>query len=155
MKKRAAVSMDREQLSKAARTEALSDTRRLEDTPFLRCRTVEDEEAEMERIVRARKLKEGVVLPLLWENPNVMVYVKLGAKHLDTRRFGALPSHGRSSKNIYEGRFCATVHGAWRLRQEEWETVKEYTEERMDMPVLGGDLGAVFATNLVKFASDG
>lgn len=55
----------------------------------------EEDEVEVEHLVRVRDVKEGVVLPLKWENPDVMAYVNLGAKYLDAGIFGALPSYGR------------------------------------------------------------
>lgn len=95
-KKRAALSTDGDRLSVAARTGASSDTRCLKDISVPGLRVVEHKEVEVAHLVRARDLKEGAVLPLVWGKPDVMVYVKLGAQYLNARKFMALPSHGRS-----------------------------------------------------------
>lgn len=77
-----------------------------------------DEKAEMDRIVGARAVKDGVVFFVAWENPDVMAYVKLKARYLDAKRLGALPSHGWASKYNYGRRSCAALYGPWRLRSE-------------------------------------
>lgn len=51
--------------------------------------------------MRARDVKESGALPLMWGDPDVMAYKKLGAQHLDARGFGALPGHVRASKIVF------------------------------------------------------
>lgn len=97
----------------AAWTETSCDTRRLENIPVQRRQDVEDEKSMMDQLMRARDVKNGAILSLVWENPELMAYVGQSSKFLNTERFGALPSHGRASKGTYAGRSCATVYGAW------------------------------------------
>lgn len=94
------MSSDEERLSKAVRTGPSSDTLRLMDIPVLRHRLVEDEKVELMQFVMARDVRKGAVLSLVWKDSDVMAYVRLGAQHLDTRRFEALLSNGRASKIV-------------------------------------------------------
>lgn len=148
------MSTDGKRPSKAAQTGAPSDLRRLEDIPVPRRRVGEDEEVEVAHILWAQDVKDNVVLPREWENPDVMAYVKLGSNFLDARRTEALPSHRRVSKTIYCGRSRAAVYGLWRLRHEKWGTVKEPTEEGMNLPVLRDESKAVYVSSLAMFARD-
>lgn len=93
-KKLAAVSMDGERPSKAARTDAPSDTRRLENIPVLRLQGIGNEEVEMEQLVKVREVRDGVVIPLLCENLDVIANVRQGSMFLNGRRLRSLPSHG-------------------------------------------------------------
>lgn len=97
LKKLAAVSTDEDRLSKAVRKETSSKPLCSENISVPRCRLGEDEEVEVDHIVWARDVKDSVGLPLVWQNPGVIAYVKLGAKYLVARRSGALPSLGRES----------------------------------------------------------
>lgn len=128
-KKRVAMSTDVERPSKTARTGASNDTRRLEDVPATRHRVEEDKEAEVDHLVKAQDVEKGAVVRIVWENPFVMAYVKLEDKYVDAKRPAALLSHGQASKIVFAERSRATVYGVWRLRQEEWGTANEYTEE--------------------------
>lgn len=65
----------------------------------------------VDSIIRVRYGKDSVVLSVVWENPDVMLYVKLGSRSFDAKRFGALPSHGNILKVIYGGRSRTTVYG--------------------------------------------
>lgn len=75
--------------------------RRLEEIPVSRRRVVEDEQTEMEHLVRAQKFKGGKILSLVRESLDIMVYVRQGIQYVDARKFGALPSYGRPSKIVY------------------------------------------------------
>lgn len=114
------------------------------------CRVVEGNQIEVEPFVRILDDKEGTVLPLVWEDPDLIAYVKLWAKYLDSRGFGALTHRGRASKIVYVGRSRATVYRAWLLRQEEFGTLKEHTKDEMDMPVLHDESEAAYFLNLAR-----
>lgn len=98
MKKRAAVSTDVEHLSKAARTDAPSDTRRLEAILVPRRQSSEDEAVEVELLMRARDVRGSADLPLVWERPDAIAYARHMSKSLDRRSYGSRPSHGRASE---------------------------------------------------------
>lgn len=100
-KKRARASTDGDRPQKAARLGIPGETSRQEDIPVPRRQSGGDEKVGVDRIVRAADVKDGVVLSLLWENPDAMAYVRLGSKFLDSRRFGALLSYGRVMRIIY------------------------------------------------------
>lgn len=65
-KKRAAVSTDGDRTLEEERTGVSSNMRCLEDIFVLLCRVIEDVEAEMEHLVRARDVTDGATLPLGW-----------------------------------------------------------------------------------------
>lgn len=154
-KKRAAVSTEEECPQKVARTGGSSDTRRLENISGHRRRVVETKEVKVMHFLRARDVKKGAVLLLEWENPEIVVYVRLSAQYLNARRFEALSSHGEgASMNVYEGRSCVTVCEAWRVRQDEWSTGKGHAEVGMVMPVVCNVCEAVYVTKLAQFARD-
>lgn len=117
-------------------------------------RVVEKDEDEVKDLVKVWNVKEGVVLPLVWENPDVMVYVNSGAKYLDARRFVALPSHGRPTIVVYTVRSITTVYKALHMRQEERGIVEEHAVEGTDIPVLRDASEAVYVSNLAMFARD-
>lgn len=50
----------------------------------------------------ARNVKEGVDLPLVWQNLEMMAYVKSEMRFLDARRFGALPSQGAADGSLMQ-----------------------------------------------------
>lgn len=77
LKKRVAVSTDGDQHSNVAWTGTSSDTRLLKNMSFLQCRIGEDNEVQLVQLVRAQNFKSSVVLPLVWEKPDVIAYVKL------------------------------------------------------------------------------
>lgn len=83
LRKHVAVSTDEDRPSKAARTGVLSNTRHLKEISVPNRRISEDKETEADHFVKAFDVKDGVVLPLVWENPGVMVYSKLGTKYPD------------------------------------------------------------------------
>lgn len=64
-KKRAFLSTDGSQSSKAARTGVSSNTRRLEDIPVSRRQVDEDEDVLTENIARARDVKDAGALPFV------------------------------------------------------------------------------------------
>lgn len=111
-KKNAAVSTDGDGPLKAAWTGVSSNTRRMKNIPVPRRRLGDDEEAEVDHIVRVRDVKESEVPPFECKNLDAMARVKLRTKNIDTRRFGAGSSHRRASKIIYGARSRATVYGA-------------------------------------------
>lgn len=96
--KRAAMGKDGERPSKAARKRASTDTRCLEAVSVLLRQEIDNEELEGESLVKAQGVKHSAVLPLEWENPDVMAYVRQGAKFPDAKRFELLPNHGRRAK---------------------------------------------------------
>lgn len=100
--------------------------------------------------MRARDVKEGAVLLLVWNNPDEMAYVKLGSKYLDAKRFRSFSSPRRASRIVYAGRSCPTTYWAWRLCHKEWRTVKGHTKDVVDMPLLCDESDAVHFTNLVR-----
>lgn len=112
-----------------------SDLSRIDDISVPRHREGEEEEVTVNQIVRARNVKGGVVLPLVWDNLDVMAYVRLGQKFLDSRRYGSLPSNGRAPRIMFGGRSCYTVSGAWNMRKEARGKVKEHGFDGIDMPV--------------------
>lgn len=71
-RKRVAVSVDGDRSLKAAQTVVSSDTLCLEDIPVWRRRMAEDEVVEVDHHVKARDVKEDVVLLLAWESLDVM-----------------------------------------------------------------------------------
>lgn len=154
LKNCSAVSKDKVRTSKAARTEASSYTHRLEGISVLRRRVGKEKKGEVDCIMRAQDGKDGLVLPLVWANPVLMAYIKLRTKFLDAREIGALPSHGWASEIIFDGRSRATMYEVWRLNYEKWGTVKEHTEERMNMPVLRDESEAVYVFNPAKVVRD-
>lgn len=115
-KKCGAVSTYGDHPSKTSWMGAWSDTRCLKNVPVPRRRIGENEDVKVEHLVRARDIKEGADFPLVWENPDLMEYIKLEAEKLDARKFGVFLSHRRASHIVYAGRFCFTVYGAWQLR---------------------------------------
>lgn len=70
------------------RTVALSNTRCSEDIHFPHRQDMVDEEDEVDQLVRARDVKDGAVFPLVWENAEVMAYVRQGSRFLDAKKFG-------------------------------------------------------------------
>lgn len=82
---------DGERLSKAALTRASSNMHHLGDISVPRLPVPENEEAGLDLPVKARGVKDSVVLPLVWKSPDAMTYVKLGTRFLNVRRLGALP----------------------------------------------------------------
>lgn len=62
--------MDEDRLQKEAQTKISSDTHCPKKIPFLRRQSGEGKEAEVDHIARVRDVKEGVALPLVWENPD-------------------------------------------------------------------------------------
>lgn len=148
--KRAAVSTDGMRPWKAARTGSSGDPLHSEDILVPLRIAVEEDKAEVKYLSRARDFKEGVILPLVWVNSDVMAYENLGAKYLDTTRFGTQPRHGRASKILYAERSRATVYGAWRLRQEDWRIAKEHTRDEMDTPVVCDEAEAVYVKILAR-----
>lgn len=99
-------------------------------------------------------MKDGVAVPLVWENVDAMVYGKVRLKYFDVRRFGALSSHGRVPRIIYGGRSRATMYGAWQMCQEAWGTVMEGAGEVTDMSVLRDTLVVVYVPDLTKSSRD-
>lgn len=79
----------------------MGDTRCFEDFPVLPRQLEEEKEVEVKYLVKARDVTKGVVLPLVWENLDVMAYVNSGAKYFDATMLGALCSHGRATKIIH------------------------------------------------------
>lgn len=67
---------------------------------------------EMVHSVRVRDVKGVGVLPLVWDNPNVVPYVWLNAQYLYASGFGTLPSYGYESKTVYAGGSRPTVYVA-------------------------------------------
>lgn len=59
---------------------------------------MEDKEAEVGRMVRARDVKDGAVLPLQWKNLEMMAYVRQCSRFLDAKWFGPLPSNERACR---------------------------------------------------------
>lgn len=55
---------------------------------------------------------------------------------------------------IFVVRSGVTVYVPWWLRQKELETVKEHTDEEIDLPVLHDKEEAVLSSNLGTFARD-
>lgn len=98
------------------------ETRHSKDISVPRRRIDEEEEVGREGggcyLVKTQDVKEGVDFPLVWENTDVMAYVKFGTNYVDARRFEALCSHERASKIVYSGRSRAREHETWRLRKE-------------------------------------
>lgn len=95
---------------KAAQTGAWSDTHYSEDVPVPRWQRFEDEEIEMELLLKARNVRDAAVFPFVWEHADEVAYVRQGALFLDARRFGALPNREWESAVIYAGRLCTTVY---------------------------------------------
>lgn len=141
-----------ERSPKAAWAGGSDDTRRLNDVSVSYCQSSEEEEVEADHIVFMQDVKEGVVLPLVWGNPDAMAYVKLRPQYLDARRFGTLQSHVRLSRIVHDGNFRVTMYGKWRLRQEAWQSVKVHSEDGRDMPVLRDELEAAYVANLAKYS---
>lgn len=77
---------------------------------------MEDEEVKVDQSVRARDVKDGAVLPLVWEIPEMMSYLRQSSRFLGAQRVGALPIHERAPKVMYAGRSSTTVYGTWQLR---------------------------------------
>lgn len=75
-KKRAAMIMEEGSPSKAAPTGAPSDKRRLEAISVPRLQDMQDEEVEVDQLMRARDVKDGTVLSLVWENPGDISYAR-------------------------------------------------------------------------------
>lgn len=121
------------------------------DIPVPRRRGRDREDVEVNLLVLARDMKEGVVFPLVRSNPDAIAYVKLGPQYLNARRFGALPRHSRLDRIVYDGRSRVTVYGSWGLRQEEWGSVQRHGEEGMNMSVARDEVEAVYVANLAKF----
>lgn len=111
-KKCAGVSTDRDRPSEAARTGSLRDTCRLGDIPVLRCQIAGNEEFEEEHLVMAQNIRKEAGLSLMWESPSIMAYLKQGDQYMNSRRFGALPSHMRASKILYAERSRTTMYEA-------------------------------------------
>lgn len=61
--------------SKVARTEALSNTSRLEDMSVPCWQNMKDDEVEVNQLVRARDVGKAAILPLAWESRDVIAYV--------------------------------------------------------------------------------
>lgn len=101
--------------------------------------------------MRARDVKDDLVSTLVWEKPDAMAYVKLGARYMNAQRFEALPRHERALKIMYAERSRATVYRAWRLRKEEWGIVMDHMEEGLDTTALQVYLEAVYVFNLAKY----
>lgn len=80
--------------------------------------------------------------------------MKQGDQYLGAKRFEVVPSYGRVSKIVYTERSHATVYEAWRLRQDEWETVKEHVEVGINMPVLCQHCEAAYITRLAELTRD-
>lgn len=72
------MSTDEERPSKAAKTEAPSDTHRLEDILVPRRQGSEDEETQRVQLMKARDVRYGAALQLAWKSPDVMAYVRQG-----------------------------------------------------------------------------
>lgn len=140
--------------SKAVRRRALSEARCLGYIPVPRRRVVENEEVKLMHLVMVRAFEGGAVLPLVWENPDVVGYVRLDARYLNARMLGAVFSHRRASKAFYAKRSRATVYGTWRLRQNEWRAVKKHAQEGMNMAVLRQDCEAANVTKLSRLAQN-
>lgn len=104
--------------------------------------------------MRAQEIKEDEVLRFVWENSDVLAYVRRGDQCLGARRFGALPRNGRESKMVFVGRSRATVYVAWRLHHDERETVREHAKNRMEMLVLRDDYKAAYVIMLAKIAQN-
>lgn len=139
---------------KTARVGASSDLSRLDELAVPRRREGEDKEVTVTRLVLARDVKGDVVLPLVWDNPDAMAYVRSDQKFLDAQRFGSFPCHGRATRVMFQGRSRCTVYGAWDMRQEAWGHVKEHGADGMDMPVLRDDSEKLYVANLVKFTKE-
>lgn len=149
--KHASMSTDEDRPLKVARTGSSSDTCRLKDILVSRRRVVEDEGVEVELLVRAQVIKENEILSLVTEDPDVKAYVNLGTKYLNARGYGTLPGHWRASKIVYARRSRAMVYGTWRRHQEEWKTVKDHTEDGMNMPMLRDETEVAYVSNLARF----
>lgn len=54
-------------------------------------------------------MKDGAALPLVWDDPKVMAYVRKVLSFLDAKRFRALPNHGRASVITYADGTTMTV----------------------------------------------
>lgn len=72
----------------------------------------------MYRIVPARDVKDGVVLPLVLKSSDMMAYVKMECKYHDARRLEALPNHCPVHRSRFGGRSRAMVCEAWGICQE-------------------------------------
>lgn len=143
-----------ERLSKVARMKASNDTCRLQEVPILRRRSDKAEDVQVKHIVQAWNVKKGVVLLIVWENPDTMANVKLGWQSLDAKWFGWLLCRGKVWKTTIEGRLRLTVYEARRLHQEVWCTPKTYAKKVMDMRVLRYLLEDVYVKQLSKFARE-
>lgn len=139
---------------KTARVGASRSISPREDVPVPRRREGGEEEVTVNRIMRARDVRDGVVLPLVWDNPDAIPYVCLRQQFLDAWKFGALPSHGRATRVLFEGMSRYTIYGAWCMRQEAWGNGKKHGVDGMNMPVLRDESEKLYVVNLAKFSHD-